>query len=66
MDTEQVSVGIEQLVDHLRTNRLITATLGYIASVTGRGGRRPRRMTSTRYAISRDMSWSNSANLAFR
>jgi|GEM_PF-5522036 len=37
MDTEQVSVGIEQLVDHLRINRPTAPTLGDIASVTGRG-----------------------------
>ena len=34
MDTEQVSVGIEQLVDHLRTNRSTAVTLGDIAGVT--------------------------------
>ncbi|MBT3330077.1 MAG: hypothetical protein HOK21_01880 [Rhodospirillaceae bacterium] len=34
MDTEEVSVGIEQLVDHLRTNRATAVTLGDIAGVT--------------------------------
>ena len=34
MDTEEVSVGIEQLVDHLRANRATAVTLGDIAGVT--------------------------------
>ena len=34
MDTEEVSAGIEQLVDHLRTNRSTAVTLGDIAGVT--------------------------------
>ncbi|MDP6830505.1 MAG: protein phosphatase CheZ [Alphaproteobacteria bacterium] len=34
MDTDEVSAGIEQLVDHLRTNRSTAVTLGDIAGVT--------------------------------
>ena len=34
MDTEEVSAGIEQLVDHLLTNRSTAVTLGDIAGVT--------------------------------
>ena len=34
MDTHEVSAGIEQLVDHLRTNQSTSVTLGDIAGVT--------------------------------
>ena len=34
MKAEDVSVGIEQLVDHLRTNQSTSVSLGDIASVT--------------------------------
>ena len=34
MDAEDISVGIEQLVDHLRTNQSTSVNLGDIASVT--------------------------------